>query len=58
YTYFTCAAVFGLVIGLLFSVFPGLPTSGLSWLVSIVTLIIGFVISYVLGLFTAEVETK
>ncbi|MFP4924835.1 DUF368 domain-containing protein, partial [Staphylococcus pseudintermedius] len=42
----------------LFSVFPGLPTSGLSWLVSIVTLIIGFVISYVLGQFTAEAETK
>ncbi|REA69229.1 DUF368 domain-containing protein, partial [Staphylococcus pseudintermedius] len=58
YTYLTYAAILGLVIGSLFSVFPGLPTSGLSWLVSIVTLIIGFVISYVLGLFTAEVETK
>ncbi|MTV23171.1 DUF368 domain-containing protein [Staphylococcus delphini] len=58
YTYLTYAAILGLVIGSLFSVFPGLPTSGLSWVVSIVTLIIGFVISYVLGQFTAEAETK
>ncbi|MEJ7541826.1 DUF368 domain-containing protein [Staphylococcus intermedius] len=58
YTYLTYAAILGLVIGSLFSVFPGLPSTGLTWIVSIVTLIIGFVISYILGQFTAEAETK
>ncbi|UEX89640.1 DUF368 domain-containing protein [Staphylococcus ratti] len=54
YTYLTYAAILGLVIGSLFSVFPGLPTSGMTWVISVFTLIIGFVISYVLGQYTNE----
>lgn len=54
YTYLTYAAILGLVIGSLFSVFPGLPTTGLTWMISIVTLIAGFAISYVLGQYTDE----
>lgn len=54
YTYLTYAAILGLVIGSLFSVFPGLPTSGMTWVISVFTLIIGFVISYVLGQYTKE----
>ncbi|MDO5376106.1 MAG: DUF368 domain-containing protein [Staphylococcus rostri] len=52
YTYMTYAAILGLVIGSLFSVFPGLPTTGVIWLVSAVSLVLGFVISYVLGKYT------
>lgn len=54
YTYFTYAAILGLVIGSLFSVFPGLPTSGLTWIVSMSTLILGFIVSYILGRFSAD----
>ncbi|QLK85579.1 DUF368 domain-containing protein [Staphylococcus sp. 17KM0847] len=54
YTFMTYAAILGLVIGSLFSVYPGLPTSPLTWLVSIVTLGLGFVISYILGIFTKD----
>lgn len=52
YTYMTYAAILGLVIGSLFSVFPGLPTNILTTIVSIATLVIGFIISYVLGRYT------
>lgn len=52
YTYMTYAAILGLVIGSLFSVFPGLPTTGVIWLVSAMSLVLGFVISYVLGKYT------
>ncbi len=54
YTYLTYAAILGLVIGSLFSVFPGLPNQGLTWLASIITLLLGFIISFILGLFTNE----
>ncbi|CAD7360358.1 MULTISPECIES: DUF368 domain-containing protein [Staphylococcus] len=54
YTYLTYAAILGLVIGSLFSVFPGLPNQGLTWLASIITLILGFIISFILGRFTNE----
>ncbi|MDT0735260.1 DUF368 domain-containing protein [Staphylococcus chromogenes] len=54
YTYLTYAAILGLVIGSLFSVFPGLPQSGITWVVSLITLILGFAISYVLGHYTDE----
>ncbi|UXR86331.1 DUF368 domain-containing protein [Staphylococcus felis] len=53
YTYLTYAAILGLVIGSLFSVFPGLPSTGLSWIVSLLTLVIGFLVSYILGRYTA-----
>ncbi|UXR70044.1 MULTISPECIES: DUF368 domain-containing protein [unclassified Staphylococcus] len=52
YTYMTYAAILGLVIGSLFSVYPGIPASGITWFVSVLTLIAGFVISYVLGRYT------
>ncbi|MBA8779700.1 DUF368 domain-containing protein [Staphylococcus schleiferi subsp. coagulans] len=54
YTYLTYAAILGLVIGSLFSVFPGLPNQGLTWLASIITLLLGFLISFILGRFTNE----
>ncbi|NHA41941.1 DUF368 domain-containing protein [Staphylococcus schleiferi] len=54
YTYLTYAAILGLVIGSLFSVFPGLPNQGLTWLASIITLILGFIISFILSRFTNE----
>ncbi len=54
YTYLTYAAILGLVIGSLFSVFPGLPNQGLTWLASIITLLLGFIISFILGRFTNE----
>lgn len=54
YTYLTYAAILGLVIGSLFSVFPGLPQSGMTWVVSLITLILGFTISYILGRYTDE----
>lgn len=54
YTYLTYAAILGLVIGSLFSVFPGLPNQGLAWLASIITLLLGFIISFILGRFTNE----
>lgn len=52
YTYLTYAAILGLVIGSLFSVFPGLPTTGLSWIISIITLVVGFLVSHILGKYT------
>ncbi|MBI5974109.1 DUF368 domain-containing protein [Staphylococcus canis] len=54
YTYLTYAAILGLVIGSLFSVFPGLPTNGLTWVISIITLILGFSASYILGKYTED----
>ncbi|MCO4328479.1 DUF368 domain-containing protein [Staphylococcus hyicus] len=54
YTYLTYAAILGLVVGSLFSVFPGLPTTLLTWIISIFTLMIGFTVSYILGHYTHE----
>ncbi|MEB6800831.1 polyprenyl-phosphate transporter PopT [Staphylococcus saprophyticus] len=54
YTYLTYALIIGFVIGSLYAVFPGLPSTIMIWIVSIVTLLLGFVISYRLGRVTAD----
>ena len=55
--YLTYAVILGLVIGSIAAIFPGLPTTPLTWIVSIITLIVGFCISYFLGKETAKTET-
>ncbi|NWK85204.1 DUF368 domain-containing protein [Staphylococcus sp. GSSP0090] len=54
YTYLTYALIIGFVIGSLYAVFPGLPATLTTWIVSIVTLCLGFLISYKLGKITAD----
>lgn len=49
YTSLTYALIIGFVVGSLYAVFPGLPTSIFMWFISALTLIIGFFISYKLG---------
>ncbi|PTI67194.1 DUF368 domain-containing protein [Staphylococcus succinus] len=49
HTSLTYALIIGFVVGSLYAVFPGLPTSIFMWLISVLTLIIGFFISYKLG---------
>ncbi|MEB8126038.1 DUF368 domain-containing protein [Staphylococcus succinus] len=45
----TYALIIGFVVGSLYAVFPGLPTSIFMWFISALTLIVGFFISYKLG---------
>ncbi|MCI8279761.1 DUF368 domain-containing protein [Staphylococcus xylosus] len=54
YTFLTYALIIGFVVGSLYAVFPGLPGTFLTWIISIITLILGFVISYKLGKITAD----
>ncbi|OEL03830.1 DUF368 domain-containing protein [Staphylococcus casei] len=49
HTYLTYALIIGFVVGSLYAVFPGLPTSIFMWFISALTLIVGFFISYKLG---------
>ncbi|MEB7461996.1 DUF368 domain-containing protein [Staphylococcus succinus] len=49
HTSLTYALIIGFVVGSLYAVFPGLPTSIFMWFISALTLIIGFFISYKLG---------
>lgn len=49
HTSLTYALIIGFVVGSLYAVFPGLPTSIFMCLISVLTLIIGFFISYKLG---------
>ncbi|MGW7934349.1 DUF368 domain-containing protein [Staphylococcus xylosus] len=49
YTFLTYALIIGFVVGSLYAVFPGLPSTFITWIISIITLILGFVISYKLG---------
>lgn len=49
HTSLTYALIIGFVVGSLYAVFPGLPTSIFMWFISALTLIIGFFISYMLG---------
>ncbi|WP_436942891.1 DUF368 domain-containing protein [Staphylococcus xylosus] len=53
YTFLTYALIIGFVIGSLYAVFPGLPGTFIIWIISIITLILGFIISYKLGKVTA-----
>ncbi|ARD73937.1 DUF368 domain-containing protein [Staphylococcus xylosus] len=54
YTFLTYALIIGFVVGSLYAVFPGLPGTFIIWIISIITLILGFVISYKLGKITAD----
>ncbi|MGW7975387.1 DUF368 domain-containing protein [Staphylococcus xylosus] len=54
YTFLTYALIIGFVVGSLYAVFPGLPGTFITWIISIITLILGFVISYKLGKITAD----
>lgn len=45
----TFALIIGFVIGSLYAVFPGLPHSIGTWIASIITLIVGFIVSSILG---------
>ena len=58
HTTMTFALIIGFVIGSIFAVYPGLPKSALTWIISIVTLIVGFIVSYVLGQITAKMKNK
>lgn len=50
FKYMTYAGVMGLVLGSISSIYPGLPTSPTMWIVTIITFIVGFLISFLLGL--------
>lgn len=54
YTFLTYALIIGFVVGSLYAVFPGLPSTFITWIISIITLILGFVISYKLGKITTD----
>ncbi|SCU08932.1 integral membrane protein [Staphylococcus xylosus] len=54
YTFLTYALIIGFVVGSLYAVFPGLPSTFITWIISIITLILGFVISYKLGRITSD----
>ncbi|WP_436952798.1 DUF368 domain-containing protein [Staphylococcus shinii] len=54
YTFLTYALIIGFVVGSLYAVFPGLPGTFITWIISIITLILGFVISFKLGKITAD----
>lgn len=49
YTYLTYALILGLVLGSVFAIYPGLPESPLSWLVTVIVFLTGFLISYFMG---------
>lgn len=49
YTYLMYAAIIGLLFGSTFAIYPGLPDSAFSWIVSIIVFISGIAISYSLG---------
>ncbi|MCE5089171.1 DUF368 domain-containing protein [Staphylococcus devriesei] len=57
YFYTTFALIIGFVVGSIFAVFPGLPSSGIEWIISIITLVLGFIASYVLGKVTSNIDT-
>lgn len=56
HTTMTFALIIGLVIGSIYAVFPGYPENGLAWITSLLTMIIGFVVSFTLGQITAKSE--
>lgn len=49
YTYLTYAIILGLVLGSVFAIYPGLPETSVSWLVSVIVFIAGLLISYFMG---------
>lgn len=49
YTYLTYALIIGLLLGSVFPIFPGLPGSVLEWLVSLLTFVVGLLLSLFMG---------
>ncbi|BCU51761.1 putative membrane protein [Staphylococcus auricularis] len=58
FTYLTYAMILGFVIGSLYAVFPGLPNSIGEWILALITLVIGFAISFILGNITAKQDAE
>lgn len=54
HTTMTFALIIGFVIGSIYAIFPGFPENGLVWIISFLTIIIGFIVSFTLGLITAK----
>ena len=54
YTYLTYALIIGFVVGSLYAVFPSLPNDVFTWIISIITVILGYFISYKLGHITSD----
>ncbi|WP_049426857.1 DUF368 domain-containing protein, partial [Staphylococcus capitis] len=52
HTTMTFALIIGFIIGSIYAVFPGFPENGLVWIISFLTIIIGFIVSFTLGLIT------
>lgn len=50
----TFALITGFVIGSIYAVFPGLPSNGIEWIISMITLILGFIASYWIGQITDD----
>ncbi|MFC3419460.1 DUF368 domain-containing protein [Salinicoccus hispanicus] len=49
YTYLTYALILGLVMGSVFAIYPGLPETALSWIMTVMAAIAGFTISWFMG---------
>lgn len=58
HTTMTFALIIGFVIGSIYAVFPGFPENGLVWIISFSTIIIGFIVSFTLGLITAKSDNQ
>ncbi|RIM39748.1 DUF368 domain-containing protein [Staphylococcus capitis] len=58
HTTMTFALIIGFVIGSIYAVFPGFPENGLVWVISFLTIIIGFIVSFTLGLITAKSDNQ
>ena len=49
YTHMTYALIIGFVVGSLYAIFPGMPANGIEWLFVIITFIVGFCVSWLIG---------
>lgn len=58
HTRMTFALIIGFVIGSIYAVFPDFPENGLVWIISFLTIIIGFIVSFTLGLITAKSDNQ
>lgn len=58
HTTMTFALIIGFIIGSIYAVFPGFPENGLVWIISFLTIIIGFIVSFNLGLITAKSDNQ
>lgn len=50
--YMTLALIIGFVVGSIYAVFPGFPSSSVDWIVSLLSLFIGLAVSLLLGKFS------